>query len=99
MSSSPTLSSSSELLPAAVPTTLADVLCHVDFVIGTGHISVRDCIALQPHSVVRLTQSAGSDVEIRAEGVTVAQGEVAIIDEHTAIRVSHITAAPGIEEA
>jgi len=99
MSSSPISSSSSEQLPAAVPATLADVLCHVDFVIGTGHISVRDCIALQPHSVVRLIQAAGTDVEIRAEGVTVAQGEVAIIDERTALRISHITAAPGIEEA
>lgn len=99
MSSSPISSSSSELLPAAVPATLAEVLCHVDFVIGTGHITVRDCIALQPHSVVRLIQAAGTDVEIRAEGVTVAQGEVAIIDERTALRVSHITAAPGIEEA
>lgn len=98
MSSSPTsLSSSDVLLPAAVPAALADVTCHVDFVIGSGRISVRECIALQPNSVVRLAQVAGTDVEMRVQGVTLAQGEVAIVDDVTALRVSHITPAPGIE--
>lgn len=100
MSSSPiSLSSSSPDAPAsAVPPALGDVECAVDFLVGTARISVRDCLALETGSVVRLRQSAGADVEIRVQGVPLARGEVAIIDELTALRISSITPAPGIEE-
>jgi flagellar motor switch protein FliN/FliY len=100
MSSSPiSLSSSSAEAPAAaVPAFLGDVECAVDFLVGTARISVRECLALEAGSVVKLRQSAGADVEIRVQGVTLARGEVAIIDELTALRISSIAPAPGVEE-
>jgi flagellar motor switch protein FliN/FliY len=100
MSSSPiSLSSTSpEAQVSAVPSTLADVECMVDFLVGTARLSVRDCLALEPGSIVRLQQSAGADVEIRVQGVTLARGEVAIIDDLTALRISSIAPAPGVEE-
>ena len=100
MSSSPiSLSSSSpEVSVSTVPPALGDVECAVDFLLGTARISVRECLALEKGSVVRLRQSAGADVEIRVQGVTLARGEVAIIDELTALRISSIAPASGIEE-
>lgn len=100
MSSSPTSSSSSELPPvvAALPHPYAgmlDVVCRVDVVLGTGSITVRDCLKLQRLSVVRLGQSAGSDLEVRVHGVPAAKGEVVIIDDSTAIRVTEVMAQPG----
>lgn len=95
MSSSPTSSSSSELLAALAP--MFDVQCTVDFVIGTGVLKMRDCLRLERNSVVRLAQSAGSDLEVRVHGVPVAHGEVVIIDDDTALRISRIIAPAGVE--
>ena len=97
MSSSPISSSSSE---RTVPESLAsmlDVQCTVEFVIGTGVLKVRDCLRLERHSVVRLVQSAGADLEVRVHGVTIANGEVVIVDEDTALRVSRIAPPVGVE--
>jgi flagellar motor switch protein FliN/FliY len=76
---------------------MLDVQCTVDFVIGTGVLKVRDCLRLDRNSVVRLTQSAGSDLEVRVHGVPVALGEVVIIDDDTALRISRIVAPAGVE--
>lgn len=102
MSSSLTLSSSSDPTPVApaLPQPYAgmlDVVCRVDVVLGTGSITVRDCLKLQRMSVIRLRQSAGSDLEVRIHGVPVATGEVVIIDESTAIRVTAIIPPSGLE--
>ena len=97
MSSSPISSSSSE---RTVPESLAsmlDVQCTVEFVIGTGVLKVRDCLRLERNSVVRLVQSAGADLEVRVHGVTIANGEVVIVDEDTALRVSRIVPPAGVE--
>ena len=103
MSSSLTLSSSSELARAAAAAPalpqpyagMLDVVCRVEVVLGTGSITVRDCLKLQRLSVIRLKQSAGSDLEVQVHGVAVARGEVVIIEESTAIRVSDIIPSPG----
>jgi flagellar motor switch protein FliN len=98
MSSSPILLSSSEL-PAKIPPTtpqafaaLQDVPCSVEVVLGTGRITVRECLKLQRLSVIRLHQPAGSDLDVRVQGVSVALGEAVIVDESTAVRVSSIVA-------
>jgi len=78
---------------------MLDVVCRVDVVLGTGSISVRDCLKLRRMSVVRLAQVAGSDLEVRVHGVTAATGEVLIIDDSTAIRLTNITPPPGLRTA
>jgi len=105
MSSSPTSSSSSE--PAAAPVAtdyesdplepLLDIRCQVDFVLGTGTITMRECLRLERHKVLRLQQSAGCDLGVSVHGVLVATGEVVIIDDTTALRVSHVTPPAGVE--
>jgi flagellar motor switch protein FliN/FliY len=74
---------------------MLDVVCRVDVVLGTGSITVRDFLKLQRLSVVRLAQSAGSDLEVRVHGVPAAAGEVVIIDDSTALRVTEVTPLPG----
>ena len=104
MSSSLTLSSSSE--PGAPPVPeppvhplagLLDVVCVVDFIIGAGSVTMRQCLQLERGSVLRLAQAAGSDLEIRANGIPVASGEVVIVDDSTAIRISRVLPPPGME--
>src|SRR4029077_8653529 len=100
MSSSPILSSSSEpptdaLAPQNAFGSMLDVVCRVDVVLGTATVTVRDCLKLQRLSVIRLNQSAGSDLDVRVHGVPMASGEVVIVDESTALRVTAVKPPPG----
>jgi flagellar motor switch protein FliN/FliY len=97
MSSSQSSLSSSDVSgtadrPAAGPdlTRLLDVDCAVDVVLGTGRISVRQCLALAPHAVVRLVEAAGDDVQVLAGGVPVARGEVVVDDERAVVRITEV---------
>jgi flagellar motor switch protein FliN/FliY len=76
-----------------------DVRCTVDVIVGTGRVTVRECLRLDRNSVVRLSQLAGSDLEIRVHGLPVAHGEVVIIDDQMALRVSRVTPPAGVDAA
>jgi flagellar motor switch/type III secretory pathway protein FliN len=105
MSSSLILSSSSDGIAGGAagddaPVDLApmlDVRCAVDFILGTGTVTMRECLRLQRHSVVRLIQREGADLSVSVRGVTIATGEVVIIDDSTALRISHVRPPPGVE--
>jgi len=100
MSSSPISSSSSEPTAATDPLgSMFDVKCGVAIVLGTGSVKVRDFLNLERQSIVRLGQVAGSDLELRVNSVTVATGEVVILDDNTALRISHMTPPVGAETA
>lgn len=97
MSSSPTSSSSSSsghVLEALAP--MGDVICGVDFIIGSTTMTVRECLQLGPHSVVRLAQSAGSDFEVCVHGISIAHGEVAVVDVMAVLRISRLTVPSGV---
>jgi flagellar motor switch protein FliN len=99
MSSSPTSSSSSSPpdAAAAIFDGLADIVCEVWVLLGTGTVSVRRCLTLQRQSVLRLTQSAGEDLQVLANGSLIARGEVVIVEDSTAIRITDIPSAAGPE--
>lgn len=96
MSSSPTSSSSSEAAADLPFAPMLDVQCHVDFVIGSTRMTVRDCLTLAKHSVVRLAQTAGADFDLRVHGVAVAQGEVAVVDDNATVRITTIVVPSGV---
>lgn len=105
MSSSPSSSSSSSAPAPAEDARgaggrpfagLLDVTCPVSVVLGTGVISVRACLALARNSVVRLRQSAGEDLQVFVGRVPIARGEVVIVEDSTAIRLTEmLPPAPG----
>ncbi len=101
MSSSQTSSSSSDLAgPEALPPALApmfDVRCLVEFILGTGTITIRECLRLELHGILGLQQSAGSDLSVRVHNVTIATGEVVIADETTALRINRVSPPAGVE--
>jgi flagellar motor switch protein FliN/FliY len=96
-SSSQNSSSSSDRSFVAGLAPLHDVVCTVDVVLGTSTMSVRDCLGLQPDTIVRLAQSAGEDLIVQINGVTVARGEVMIVEDSTAVRVTDIVPPPSSE--
>jgi flagellar motor switch protein FliN/FliY len=90
-------SSSNSLFSSADLHALGDVSCAVDVWLGTARISVRDCLHMKRHSIIPLEQSAGSDMQVVVNGVLVAHGEVVIIDDSTAVRLTEIAAPPSAE--
>ena len=100
MSSSQTSSSSSErrLLDRLVGP-MADVTCSVSVQLGSGHVSLRQLQALERNVVLRLAQSAGDDLQVVVQGVPIATGEIVIVDETTALRVTQIASPTTEEEA
>ena len=100
MSSSPNLSSSSEAPDAPAADGLSplfDVICSVDVVLGTASMTVRECLNMRRHSIIRLNQSAGGEMQVVVNGVAIASGEVVIIDNSTAVRVTDILPPPSSE--
>ena len=98
MSSSLTSSSSSSVTETASPFGhLGDIVLNVSVLLGVGTVSVRRCLALQRQSVIRLDQSAGEDLQIVVNGVPVARGEVVIVEDSTAIRVTDFPGPSGPE--
>jgi flagellar motor switch/type III secretory pathway protein FliN len=99
MSSSPTSSSSSDAASrdAAFPLApLADVACPVDFLVGTANVTVGQCLGFATDSVIRLAQPSGSEFAIRINGVVIAHGEVAVVDDSAALRVTRLAMPAGV---
>jgi flagellar motor switch protein FliN/FliY len=94
-SSSNSLSSNAASSAALQP--LSDVVCQIDVLLGTATVSVRECLHWKRNSVIRLRQSAGADMQVTINGVPVAIGEVVIVDDSTAVRVTEILAPPSSE--
>jgi flagellar motor switch protein FliN/FliY len=76
---------------------MLDLVCRVDVVLGTGTISVRDCLKIQPSTVLRLAQPSGADLSVRVQGVAAVKGEVVIVDDSTALRVTEVVPPPSAE--
>ena len=97
MSSSPTSSSSSDADEAlGTLAAMADVVCGVDFIIGTSQMTVSECLQLGTHSVIRLSETAGSDFDVRVNGVSIAHGEVAVVEDAATVRISRLTVPSGV---
>jgi flagellar motor switch protein FliN len=99
MSSSPILSSSSSPADESGRSFegLADIVCDVWVLLGTGTVSVRRCLGLQRQSVLRLGQSAGEDLQVLVNGSLVARGEVVIVEDSTAVRITDIPNPTGLD--
>lgn len=96
MSSSPTSSSSIDVTSPFLG--MLDVRCQVDVIVGTGSITVRDCLKLQRDSVIRLRETAGDDLLVHVQGVATASGEIVVDDETTSVKITEILPPAGAAE-
>lgn len=76
-----------EPLPTAI---LGDVEVVVDAVLGASRLTVRDILAMRPGSLIGLDRIAGQSVEMRANNVPIAAGEVIVVDDQYAVRITSI---------
>src|SRR5436305_8875435 len=75
---------------------LHDVEMEVSAELGRTRMSVRELLSLSPGAVVELDRAAGSPSDLLVNGRLIARGEVVVIDENFAIRITEIV-PPGSE--
>jgi flagellar motor switch protein FliN/FliY len=78
---------------------LHDVEMGVTAELGRTRMTVRDLLALTPGAVVELDRAAGSPVDVLVNGTLIARGEVVVIDEEFAIRISEIIGTRALDSA
>ena len=82
-------------VPASNRAPFRDVPVVIEVLLGKGAMPVRQLLRLEPGVVLRLDSAAGADLVVRATGVPMALGEVVIIEDSVAARVTHVLTPSG----
>ena len=69
---------------------LRDVLMGVSVELGRTRLTVQEILALTPGSIVELDRAAGAPVDVLVNGKLIAHGEVVVVDEEFAVRISEV---------
>ncbi|MGZ4452373.1 MAG: flagellar motor switch protein FliN [Nocardioides sp.] len=78
--------------PARGVEMLHGVAMEVTVELGRTRLSVRELLALSPGDVLELDRAAGSPADLLVNGRLIARGEVVVVDEDFALRVTEIVA-------
>lgn len=69
---------------------LLDVPLLVTVELGRAQLTVKDVLALAKGAIVELNKVAGSPVDVLVNGTPVARGEVVVVDEQFAVRITEL---------
>lgn len=58
--------------------------------VGRARMSVRDVLSLEPGGVIELDRSAGAPADVLLNGRLIAQGEIVVVDQDYAVRITRI---------
>ena len=70
-----------------------DIPLEVTVELGRTRLLIRDIMDLSPGSIIELDKLAGEPVDLFANGLLVARGEVIVIDDNFGVRVTEIITA------
>jgi flagellar motor switch protein FliN len=87
---------------AAVPADLgrlSDVPVELAVEIGRTRMTVGATLELRPGSIVVLDRVAGEPVDLLVNGTPIARGEVVVIDEEFALRVTEVLGERALSDA
>ena len=86
--------------PAPAPTStgnlsrISNVEMSLTVEIGRTRMAVRDLLALEPGAVVEPDRSAGTPADILLNGKLIAHGDVVVVDQDYAVRITKILDSP-----
>lgn len=69
---------------------ILDIDLDITLRIGQKEMLIKDILALKENSVIELDKDVDDPVEILANGKTVAEGSVVVVDGHFGIKITHI---------
>jgi flagellar motor switch protein FliN/FliY len=67
---------------------LADIPIQIDVELAQKSMTVGEILALQKGSVIKMTRSAGDNIDILAGGALLGSGEIVIIEETVGVRIT-----------
>jgi len=67
---------------------LADIPMDVDVELDRRIMTVREILALESGSVIAMDRSAGDTIDILIGGTIIGSGEIVILDEKLAVRIT-----------
>jgi flagellar motor switch protein FliN/FliY len=67
---------------------VSDVRVDVGVELDRRMMAVRDILALQKGSVIKMRRSAGENIDILVGGTVVGSGEIVIIEEAVGVRIT-----------
>ncbi len=75
---------------------LRDVEMGISVELGRTRMTVREVLSLAPGVVLELDRAAGSPVDVLVNGTLLARGEVVVVDDEFAVRVTEVV-GPDLE--
>jgi flagellar motor switch protein FliN/FliY len=69
---------------------LADVELQVSAELGRTSMTMGHLLDLQPGSVIELDRAVGSPIDVLVNGTLIARGEIIVVDDRYAVRVTEI---------
>ena len=70
---------------------LSDVVVDVEVELDRKRISLRDLLDLQAGSVLKMTRSAGENIDIWVGGALIGYGEIVILEDTMGVRITDFT--------
>ena len=74
---------------------LRDVMMGVSVELGRTRMPVQQILGLIPGSIIELDRAAGAPVDVMVNGKLIAHGEVVVVDEEFAVRISEVCEPDG----
>jgi len=76
------------LTDSPFPAYLNDLPIRVSVVLDTKMMPVRELLALNEGSVLKLSRSAGENVDVRVASLPIAYGELVVIEDNMGVRIT-----------
>lgn len=80
-------------LPAGAMRVLYDMEMTLTAEIGRARLPLREVLSLTPGAILELDRSAGGPADVMVNGRLVARGEIVVVDEEYAVRITEIVPA------
>lgn len=72
---------------------LREVELGISVELGRSRMTVREVLGLAPGAVVELDRPAGSPVDVLVNGTLMARGEVVVVDDEYAVRITEVVSS------
>ncbi|MFT6627885.1 MAG: flagellar motor switch protein FliN/FliY [Flavobacteriales bacterium] len=69
---------------------LKDIPLEISVEIGRRQMPLGDVLALGPQAVIELGKAAGESLDVRVNGVLVAQGEAVVVNDRFGVRLTSL---------
>jgi len=65
---------------------------NMDLTVEVGHtrMAIREVMELEPGTIIELDRSAGAPADVKLNGRLIARGEIVVVDQDYAVRITHI---------